>query len=94
MSWSARSPDLTTFAYFLWVHIEVETFNDCPTTVAEIKAKLSEMIAKIDDSALQTFFENIETRLGFVIRQNTGPFEYLLVWEKLSSFPLLKNLRN
>ena len=78
ISWPARSPDLTPCDYFLWGYIKDNTFRNLPGSLTELKTKIREVIGTITEEMLQNVFENMKTRLAFVICQYGGHFEHLM----------------
>lgn len=57
--------------------MKADVFFERPTSTAERKAKLSEVIFSTDKTTLPNVFENIKTRLGFVFRQGNSHSELL-----------------
>ena len=78
IDWPARSPGLTPCVYFLWGHVKDLAYRDPPRTIFELKSKIRYAIATINEGTLQEVLRNIKIRLGFIVREQGGAFEYLM----------------
>lgn len=78
ISWPAYSPDLTPCDYFLWGYIKDIVYRNPPRTISELKTKIGQAIRSINEDMLHRVFENMKTRLNFVIRERGGAFEHLM----------------
>ena len=76
--WPARSPDLTPCDYFLLGYIKDLVYLQRPDSISELKTKIRDAVQSINGDILRAVYKNMETRLGFVVREQGGHFEHLI----------------
>lgn len=60
VSWPARSPDLTPCDYFLWEYLKYIVYREPPNNISDLKTKISEAVATIDDDTLEKVYKNMK----------------------------------
>ena len=78
--WPAASPDLNPLDFSLWGIIEDYVFRSNPKSLSEIKKKVSECIAELneDEDKLRQIVGNLRKRAELCVQENGGHFEHLL----------------
>ena len=78
ISWPAHSPDLTLCDYYLWGYVNDIVYRYPLQIINELKKKIREAIRVINEDTLERVFENMLTRLNFVIREKGWYFEHFM----------------
>ena len=73
--WPARSPNLSLYGFFLWGYSK-DIVYQTPQSLADFKQNIRSAIQSINAATLEKAYENLETRLNFVVRNNGGHFEH------------------
>ena len=73
--WPPRSPDLNPLDFFFWGYMKNEIWKSSPATMEDIKEKIREFCASIDDDVLHRVTQNFNSRIKRCIDANGGLFE-------------------
>lgn len=68
--WPARSPDLSACDFFLWGFLKSKVYVERPQTLAELKLKIQEEVARITPAMLRRVMENFRLRLQECVDRN------------------------
>ena len=71
ISWPPRSPDITPLDFFLWGYIKDIVYRTKVQDITDLKQRISNAIATIDEAMLQRTWQEIEYRLD-VLRLTNG----------------------
>jgi len=63
--WLARSPDLSTCAYFLWGFLKSRVFISKSRTIVELKQSIKEEIVAIPEQMTRQVMENLGVSISF-----------------------------
>ena len=72
ISWPLRSPDITPLDFFLWDFVKDIVYRTKVRDITDLKQRISNAIATIDEAMLQRTWQKIEYRLD-VLRATKGP---------------------
>jgi hypothetical protein len=78
VEWPPRSPDLTPLDYFLWGHLKSVVYQTRPTTIDELKEKITLECSKITPDMLQNVLISLSARAAKCIEVGGNQFEHLL----------------
>ena len=70
--WPPRSPDITTLDFFLWGYVKDIVYRKKVRDMTDLKQRISNAIATIDEAMLQRTWQDVEYRLD-VLRATNGP---------------------
>ena len=62
LEWPARSPDLTSCDFFLWVFLKSSVYLNCPRTLLDLNTNIQEEIANIAPAMLAGVMTNARNR--------------------------------
>jgi hypothetical protein len=66
-TWPARSPDLNSCDYFLWIFLKDRLYNLMPKTLDDLKINIEREIRNIKQDVLKSTFLNFRKRLNLII---------------------------
>ena len=69
--WPPRSPDITPLDFFLWGYVKDTVYRTKVREMTDLKQRISNAIATIDEAMLQRTWQEIEYRLD-VLRATNG----------------------
>lgn len=69
--WPPRSPDITPLDFFLWGYVKDIVYRTKIRDISDLKQKITDAIATIDEAMLQRTWQEIEYRLD-VLRATNG----------------------
>ena len=78
IDWPPYSPDLNPLDFFLWGTLKDRIYSDRPTTIADLKNRISKEIREIPSAMLARTVESFEARLRHVIASEGSHFENLI----------------
>ncbi|XP_064469895.1 uncharacterized protein LOC135384630 [Ornithodoros turicata] len=76
--WPARSSDLTPMDFFLWGYVKDRVYVEVTTTLAALKAKITQVCREIPEDMLRRAIENTIRRCRFCVMTQGDLFEHLL----------------
>ena len=78
MPWPPRSPDLTPCDFFLWGFVKQLVYvSPLPEDVDELKTRITDAVATIDNAMLERVWEELDYRLDVCCVTNGGHIEHL-----------------
>lgn len=78
INWPARSPDITPLDFFLWGFIKSKVYKDPPTTVENMKERITASFRTVTPQMLYNVRQSILRRARKCIEENGRHFEHLL----------------
>ena len=69
--WPPRSPDITPLDFFLWGYVKDIVYRTKIRDITDLKQRITDAIATIDEAMLQRTWQEIEYRLD-VLRATNG----------------------
>jgi hypothetical protein len=78
--WPARSQDLNTCNFRLWVNLKDKVYSNNPHTLEKLKQKIHETVASIEVNELKLVSNNLFKRLEVCLRAEGRHFGHLLGW--------------
>jgi len=69
--WPPRSPDITTFDFFLWGYVKDKVFSTPVPDITNLKARITDAFAAITEDILENTWREIDYRLD-VLRATKG----------------------
>ena len=69
--WPPRSPDITPLDFFLWGYVKDIVYRTKIRDITDLKQKITDVIATIDEAMLQRIWQEIEYHLD-VLRATNG----------------------
>ena len=63
IAWPPRSPDLSVCDFYLWGYLKSVVYNTCPTTLAQLRRRITEEIAAIKPDTLLRAMRNFQDQL-------------------------------
>ena len=73
--WTRRSPDLNPLNLFFWGYMKNQILKSSPATMENIREKIQEFSAFIDDDVLHRSTKNFNSRIKRCIDPNGGLYE-------------------
>ena len=78
-NWPAHSPDLSPLDFYFWGTIKSRVyFNFTPTTLDELRERISSVIDQVDQEELRRAVLHLPYRLEFVLENDGEAIEHLL----------------
>ena len=72
LNWSAHSPDLAPYDYFLWSYLKSLVYNDRPQTLEDLQNAIRTEIANIPLTMLERVDQSFRNRLNGCIDNGGG----------------------
>lgn len=78
MDWPPYSPDLNPCDYFLWGCLKDKVYRNAPTTLEDLKDKITAQVAAITTTQLESVIQNFKKRLEKIQKEDGRHIENFL----------------